>query len=270
MDGNAALGRGIAAVGIALGLVAIWVDFGPTSYWSFDGSLGGLLLILALLAALALAGAFATGDHDYDIAYGAVGGVAFGIYLFYPAVLAFDQWEELDPGAWLGLCSALTFIGSTIATWNSDRPAAKSSAPGAVIALIGLGLVVAGLFPTFIDGGGSYWSITDNGHSFGILMLIVVVLEVLAIAAAFSGAAGVGSAVLLGGIILGAAIAIPDQSAFGHFGELGAGAWLMGIGGLMVGVGVLLMWFMSEDAPSEPATPPTTTTPTTTTPPTTT
>ncbi len=48
MDGQVALGRGIAAVGVALGLVAIWVDFGPTSYWSFDGSLGGLLLILGI------------------------------------------------------------------------------------------------------------------------------------------------------------------------------------------------------------------------------
>jgi len=264
VDGQASLGRGIAAVGVALGLVAIWVDFGPASYWTFDGSMGGLLLILELLAILALAGAFMTGGRDYDIAYGAIGGVGFGIYLFYPAVLAFNQWDQLDPGAWLGLCSALTFIGASIATWNSDRPAARPSAAGAVIALIGLGLVVGGLFPTFINGGGSYWSISDNGHSFGILVLIVVVLEVLAIAAAYSGSAGVDSAVLLGAIILGAAIAIPDQSAFDHFGELGAGAWLMGIGGLLVGVGVLLMWFMSEDAGPEPAAPPpTTTTPTT-------
>jgi len=264
VDGQASLGRGIATVGIALGLVAIWVDFGPASFWSFDGSLAGLLLILGVLALLALAGAFVTGDRDYDLAYGAIGGIGFGMYLFYPAVLAFDQWDQLDSGAWLGLCSALTFIGASIATWDSDQPAARRSAAGAVIAVIGLGLVVAGLFPTFIDGGGSYWNISDNGHSFGILMLILVVLEVLAIAAAYSGSAGVDSAVLLGAIILGAAITIPDQSAFGHFGELGAGAWLMGIGGLLVGVGVLLMWFMSEDAAPEAAVrPPTTTTPTT-------
>ena len=263
MDEQAALGRGIAAVGVALGLVAIWVDFGPTSYWSFDGTLGGLLLILGLLAILALAGAFVTGDRDYDLAYGAIGGIGFGIFLFYPAVLAFDQWDQLDPGAWLGLCSALTFVGAAIATWSSDRAAGRPSAAGAVTALIGLGLVVGGLFPSFIDGAGSYWSIAENGHSFGILMLIVVVLEVLAIAAAFSGAAGVDSAVLLGAIILGAAIAIPDQSAFNHLGDLGTGAWLMGVGGLLVGVGVMLMWFMSEDVRTEPALPPPTTTPTT-------
>jgi hypothetical protein len=264
VDGQASLGRGIAAVGIALGLVAIWVDFGPTSYWSFDGSLGGLLLILELLAILALAGAFATGDRNYDLAYGAIGGIGFGIYLFYPAVLAFDQWDQLDPGAWLGLCSALTFVGASIATWSRDRLAGRPSVAGAVTALIGLGLVVAGLFPSFIDGAGSYWSISDNGHSFGILMLIVVALEVVAIAAAYTGAADVDSAVLLGAIILGAAIAIPDQSAFNHIGDLGTGAWLMGIGGLLVAVGVLMMWFMSEDLGSEPGLPPPTSTTTTT------
>jgi hypothetical protein len=260
VNGQVSLGRGIAAVGVALGVVAVWVDFGPDSYWSFDGSLGGLMLILAILAILALGAAFMTNERNYDIAYGAIGGIGFGIYLFYPAVLAFDQWDQLDPGAWLGLCSALTFIGASIATWSSDRAVGRPSAAGAVTALIGLGLVVGGLFPTFIDGAGSYWSISGNGHSFGVVMLIAVVLEVVAIAAAYSGAAGVDSAVLLGAIILGAAIAIPDQSAFNHFGNLGAGAWLMGVGGLLVGVGVLLMWFMSEDVRAEPALPPPTTT----------
>jgi hypothetical protein len=70
--------------------------------------------------------------------------------------------------------------------------------------------------------------------------------------------------VLLGAIILGAAIAIPDQSAFNHIGDLGTGAWLMGIGGLLVAVGVLMMWFMSEDLGSEPGLPPPTSTTTTT------
>lgn len=257
MDAQVTLGRGIAAVGIALGLVAIWVDFGPNSYWSFDGSMGGLLLILGVAAVLGLVGAAMTNDRNYDIAYGAIGGIGFGIYLFYPSVLAFDQWSQLDPGAWLGLCSALTFIGASVATWSSDRPRGRPSAAGAVVALVGLGLVVGGLFPSWVDGGGSYWNIRGNGHSFGILMLIVVVLEVLAIAAAYSMSAGVDSAVLLGGVILGAAIAIPDQSAFNHFGQLGVGAWLMAVGGLLVAVGVLLMWLMADEPEPVPAvTPP--------------
>jgi hypothetical protein len=263
VDGQVSLGRGIAALGVVLGLVAVWIDFGPASFWSFDGSLGGLLLILWILAALALAAAVMTGDRNYDIAYGAVAGIGFGIYLFYPAVLAFDQWDELDSGAFLGLCSALAFIGSSIATWSTDRPMRRPNAAGTVIALVGLGLVVGGLFPNFLTGGGSYWSINGNGHSFGILMIILVVLEALAIAAVWSAAAGVDSAVLLGGVILGAAIAIPDQSAFNHFGNLGTGAWLLGVGGLLVGVGVLLMWLMSDEvapAPGPATAPPTATT----------
>jgi hypothetical protein len=256
MNGQLSLGRGMAAVGILLGLIAIWVDFGPGSYWSFDGSLGGLLLILELVALLALAGAFATGDRDFDLAYGAVGGIGFGIYLFYPGVLAFNQWDQLDSGAWLGLCSALTFLGASIATWPTDRPVRRPSALGVVIALAGLAMVVAGLFPDFISGAGSYWNIHGNGHSFGILMIILVVLEALSIAAAWSMSAGMDNAVLLGGVVLGAAITIPDQSAFNHFGDLGTGAWLMGVGGLVAAVGVLIMRQLSEDRAAAPVSAP--------------
>ena len=251
MDGTVSVGRGIAAVGVVLGLVAIWVDFGPTSYWSYDGSLSGLLLILGLGAALALIGAFMTNERDFDIAYGALGGVGFGIYLFYPAIFAFDQWDQLDSGAWLGLCSALTFIGASIATWSGARVLRRPSPVGAVTALVGCGLVIAGLFPSFFRGGGSYWSITGYGHSFGILMIILVVLEALAIFAAWQSSAGIDSAVMVGGIILGAAIALPDQSAFNHFGDLGTGGWLTGVGGLLVAIGVLVLWLGSDEAAPE-------------------
>ena len=253
MDGQVALGRGIAAVGILLGIIAIWIDFGPTSYWTFDGSLAGLLLILQIGAVLALIGALMDGSREYDLAYGMIGGVGFGIYLFYPAVFAFDQWDQLDSGAWLGLCSALVFIGATIATWGSDRPARRPSPVGAVVAVVGLALVVAGLFPDFVAGQGSYWNITGAGHSFGILMLILVVLVGLSIAAAWTQSAGLDSAVLLGGVTLGAGIALPSQSAFDHLGDLGTGAWLMGVGCLLVGVGVLVMWAMSDEAAPAPA-----------------
>jgi hypothetical protein len=252
VDGQVALGRGIAAVGIVLGLIAIKVDFGPSSFWSFDGSLAGLLLILELGALLALIGAFVDGSREYDLAYGMIGGAGFGIYLFYPAVLAFDQWDQLDSGAWLGLCSALVFIGASIATWATDRPSARPSGAGAVVAVAGLALVVAGLFPDFITGRGSYWNITGAGHSFGILMLILVVLVGLSIAAAWTQSAGMDSALLLGGVTLGAGVAIPAQSAFNHFGDLATGAWLMGVGCLLVGIGVLVMWALSDERAPAP------------------
>ncbi|MBA3717744.1 MAG: hypothetical protein H0W87_05920 [Actinobacteria bacterium] len=256
MEGQVSLGRGIAAVGIVLGLIAIWVDFGPASYWSFDGSLGGLLLILELLALLALAGAYTDGSRNYDIAYGAIGGVGFGLYLFYPALAAFEDWGQLDAGAWLGLCSALTFIGASIATWPSDRPAWRPSALGTVVALAGLALVVAGIFPNIGEGGGSYWDAGSNGHSFAIVLIALVVLEALSILAAWSMASGMDSAVLLGAVTFGAVLAIPARAAFDQFGQLGAGAWLAGIGGIVLIVGVLIMRQMADEGAPAPSAPP--------------
>lgn len=246
MESQAMLGRGMAAVGIVLGLIAIWVNYGSealgnSKYWD-DGTLGGLLLILAILAALALAAAFATGRRDYDIAYGAIGGVAFGIYLFLPAVLAFNQWKYLDTGAWLGLCAALTLIGASIATWPPDRAVARPAVAGMLLALVGLVLVLAGLFPDVESAGrGSYWNLSGSGHSFGILMIILVLLVALSIGAAYSMASGMDSALLLGAVTLGAAIAIPVGEAFNNLGDLGTGAWLTAIGGILVAVGVVAM-----------------------------
>ena len=45
---NALAGRGIAAVGAVLAIVAIWIDATPgESYWDFDGTLAGFGLALA-------------------------------------------------------------------------------------------------------------------------------------------------------------------------------------------------------------------------------
>jgi hypothetical protein len=257
MEGQVTLGRGIAAVGIVLAFIAIWVralSF-PVGqrYWD-DGTLGGSLLILAVLAALALAAAVSTGDRQYDIAVGAIGGVGWGIYLFLPAVYAFDQWDNIDVGGWLGLCSALTFIGAAIATWASDRPVARPSAGGMLLAVAGLALVVAGLFPNFHTGQGTYWNIHGAGHSFGILLVILVVLELLSIAGAYSMSAGTDGAVLIGAVILGSTLAVPIGDAFKNFGHLEAGGWLAAVGGIVVAVGVALMWQTSAEETPAPAT----------------
>jgi hypothetical protein len=244
MEGQALLGRGIAAVGIGLALIAIWVQYitipATAKYWD-DGTFGGLLLILAILAALALAGAITTGSRDYDLAMGALGGIGFGMYLFFPAVFAFSQWKFLDTGAWLGLCSGLTFVGASIALWGSDRALFRPAPVGTLVALVGLALVVAGIFPDFETDQGSYWNIRGLGHSFGALLIILVVLEALSIAAAHSTSAGMDNAILLGAVTLGATIAIPVGNAFNDFGHLRAGAWLAGIGGIVLMVGVIAM-----------------------------
>lgn len=268
MDGQTLLGRGIAAVGVGLALAAIWVQYisvpVPAKYWD-DGTFGGLLLALAVLAALALAGAYATNQRDYDVAVGAIGGVGFGLYLFFPGVFAFDQWDFLDAGSWLGLCSALTFIGAIVATWPSDRPAGRPAIAGVLIALVGLALIIAALFPAVENGGGgSYWNITGAGHSYGLLLIVLVVLEALAIGAAHSMTEGMDSAIFIGAVTLGATIAVPVGEAFDQFGDLATGAWLAGIGGIVQMAGILLMRLLATEtaAPQAvPATPPPTAAP---------
>jgi hypothetical protein len=260
MEGQTMLGRGIAAVGVTLGFIAIWVNYGGNGlggakYWD-DGTLGGFLLILAVLALCALAGAFATGRREYDLAVGAIGGVMFGMYLFIPALFAFDQWKLLDAGSWLGVCSALTFIGAQIATWTSDRPAARPVPLGMLLALAGLALVVAGIFPDFSKDSGSYWNAAGLGHSFGILLIILVVVTALSLGAAYAGAAGMDSAIFLAAVTLGATIVFPVGSAFNNLGDIEIGGWLAGIGGIVLAVGVLVMSQMAERRAPVPAPPP--------------
>jgi len=259
------LGRAIATVGVVLGFIAIWVNYGGNAlggakYWD-DGTLGSFLLILAVLAVCALAGAVATGRRNYDLAVGAIGGVMFGMYLFIPALFAFDQWDLLDAGSWLGLCSALMFIGAQIATWASDRPAGRPAPMGMLLAVAGLALVVAGIFPDFSEGAGSYWNATGLGHSFGILLIILVVLTALSLGAAYAGTTGMDSAIFLASVTLGATIVFPVGSAFNNFGDVELGGWLAAIGGIVLGIGVWAMRQMAEaGAPvpttAPPATPP--------------
>lgn len=254
---TAMLGRAVAAVGIGLGFVALWVravTFADTHTKYFDdGTFGGLLLILLIFAALALGGAFVTNRREYDLAYGAAGGVAFGLYLFFPAVLAFDQLDFLDAGGWLGLCSALTVIGSVVATDTpTDRPERPAPA-GTGLAIAGLVLVVVGIWPKFEDGGGTYWNITGLGHSFGILLLLLAALGAISIWLAYTSQAGYDTAVWIAAVTLGATLAIPVGTAFDEFDRLGAGAWLAGIGGIVFMIGVLLMPQFTPAARSAPA-----------------
>jgi hypothetical protein len=177
----------IAAAGIACGLIALWVNAFQGKYWE-DGTFGGLILILSIVAGLLLLAAMATNQPMYDVAAGAVGGVILGMYLWTPALLAFDHWDDLDPGAWIGVCSALIVIGAAIALGPALLTAVRQPAPlGALLAVVGLALVLVGIWTKAADGLGKYWNVPTLGHSLGILMLILVVLTALAIGAAFAG-----------------------------------------------------------------------------------
>jgi len=102
-------GRAIAAVGVVLAFVCIWIDALPgDSYWSGDGTTGAFVLVLACLAALALAAGYA-GRVGND-ALLVVGAVMLGFYLFIPVAFAFDQLDIPDAGTWLALAAGLMIV----------------------------------------------------------------------------------------------------------------------------------------------------------------
>src|SRR6266542_3127323 len=229
MTGQAMLGRGVAAVGLVCAVVAIWVKFAiGRAYWD-DGTLGGLLLILAILGALVLVGALATNRSALD--------------------------------AWLGVCSALVLIGALIALGPSMAAGAHPAAIGTLLALVGLGLVLAGLWTKTTNEPGTYWNVPGAGHSLGVLMLILVVLSAVAVAAAHAARIGQDAALAVAGATLGITVFLPVLAAFNNLDELRAGAWLAGIGGIVLMVGVVAMRLLAgagvpAPAPPAPAPPP--------------
>lgn len=256
MSSQTMVGRGIAAVGVACGLIAIWVNLISSDgisrkYWD-DGTLGGLLLILGIVAALLLLGAVSTNRRNLDVAVAGVGATMLGLYLWYPALFAFDQWKLLDTGAWLGVCSALIAIGAVVALSPSmAAPTVRPAPIGTLLALVGLVLVLVGIWTKTTDTPGTYWNIPAAGHSLGVLLLILVVLSALAIGAAHTMAAGQDAALVFAGVTLGLTVFLPVDAAFNNFGQLRLGGWLAAFGGLALLLGVVAMRQLARgDAPA--------------------
>src|SRR5213593_1185122 len=102
-------GKVIAAVGVVLAFVGIWVDAVPgESYWSIDGTLGAFGLVLACLAAFFFAAGFA--GRKANGALFAVGAVMLGYYAEEPAILAFDDWDQTRAGMWLALAAGALIV----------------------------------------------------------------------------------------------------------------------------------------------------------------
>jgi hypothetical protein len=232
---NAMAGRAIAAAGVVLAFVGIWVDGLPaSSYWSGDGTIGAFCLVLACLAALALAAGYAAQGPNGPLF--AVGAVMLGFYAFVPAVLAFDDWDQTRAGTWLALAAgALIVIGvgsSYLAAAPSGTPAGLS--PASVMAAVGIALVFPGMFLD-ASGGQSYWA--SSGHTLGVVMLVLAVAAGLAWAASFAGmnTRGLDQAVTL--VLLGLVAFFPVGAAWGDFGNLDSGAWLAFAGGILAAGG---------------------------------
>jgi len=235
---NRTAGWVVAAAGAILALVAIWIDsLQGSSYWS-DGTTGVFLLIVGGIAALALVAAYA-GQSTYGWAF-AAGAVLFGYYGFFPVATAFDKWDLLDAGAWLGLAGgAMVMIGAFVAGYLARGGASSTPAgltPPSLAAALGAVLVFPSIFIDSISGQ-SYWSFGTLGHSIGIVMLILAIALALVWAANVAGTATRGLDVALSLVLLGLLLVIPVGAAFGDFGSLDTGAWLGLAGGILAAGG---------------------------------
>jgi hypothetical protein len=273
------VGRVVAAVGVVAGIVAIWLDIfseaGISETYSDDGTTMAYLLVTLLLAAACLLSGVAGGPR-LDAAAAVAGGAALGLYLFFPAAVAWDHFDALGAGAWLGICSALIPIGAVFASvagrgWRSPerQPTPIETLP----AIVGVALVFVAIWLN-ASRGVSYWDLSAPGHAIGLVMIVLCAVVAMRIfstltwATPLSADAGLALAAVTFGFYETAVV----QSAFNDFGSLDAGAWLGAAGAVVLLLGAASLWSAAnlgrsrisrpsappvEPAPpAEPATPP--------------
>ena len=235
---NRQAGYGLALIGAALAIVALFIDYanGEGSYWDLDGTLAAVGLGAAIIAGL-LALAAWTGQTAWDGWLFAIGAFLVGFWGFFPALTAFDDWDQTRAGLWLAFVGGLLIaVGAAwaIRLAGGARSTPAGTTPAALAAGLGIALVVPGIF---IDAGGdqTYWN--ASGHSLGIVMLVVTILAGLAWAATATGTAthGVDAALTL--VLFGLTAFNVVGAAFGDFGALGTGAWLAFAGGILAAGG---------------------------------
>jgi len=229
--------RVVAGAGAVMAIVGIFLDaIGGGSYWNFDGTVAWVGLVLAA-GALLLAAAGAAGVA-LDGWLFAIGAALAGYWAWFPAVTAFDDWDETRAGMWLCLAGALLIAAGaavclTAAAQATTTPGGLSAA--ALISGLGIVLVFPGIFLD-AEEDTSYWD-GPLGHTLGVLLLILAILSLLAWAATVAGmrTRGLDAAVTL--VLLGLAAFDPVGSAFNNLSDLQAGAWLTLAGGILAAGG---------------------------------
>lgn len=244
-------GRATAAVGIVTGLLAIGLELvsGGGNYVE-DGTAVAFLVIT-----LSLASHFPA-EIGSDLRGAAFGAAAFGYFLFVPATFAFDDLGSLGAAGWLGLCAVLIPVGYWMlrADEAGHAPAlASSSRPtldaNLALVLVGLVLVVVGVWLDAFDGSESFWS---RSIPLGLLMLVLAALNALLAA---WGAAASDTGVLVAATTFGLVEFAWVTTAFEQFDQLGAGGWVEAFGGLFLLVGVLAARRAAAAVPSAAAAP---------------
>ena len=249
--GRRKIGELVAAVGVVLGLIALWMNYmdtkftgGVTVKYADDGTIMAVGIIVLGLAACCLAASL-LGAADLDLVAATAGAVGFGFFLYFPALAAFKSFDRLGTGAWLGVCAGLIPLGAGVAHFAArGRSAAKAPAanPATAVAAIGLVLIVVGIWSEIADKSGiSYWNGSSSGHALGLLLLLLAIASALLIAGAVNTRSGslAALALIVSGITAGLAMGEGIHDAFGAFGRMGSGAWMELFGGLALLVGLI-------------------------------
>jgi hypothetical protein len=224
------IGRAAVLVGLICGLLAVGLPFvsgeGGSARYVDDGTAAAFLIVL-----LALSSWFPA-DVGTARLCAALGGAAYGFFLFLPALLAFDDLGSLDSGAWLGLCTFLIPVGVVAASAEPSTTPGRRGL-GDAIGLLGLVLLLVGIWLPFESGGASIWNASSSGHALGLLMLLLGVVDLaLLVAPGLADLRVIAAAITCG--LLAAAVIL---SAFEQLGTLGAGAWLEACAGALILVG---------------------------------
>ena len=249
--GRGKIGELVAAVGVVLGLIALWMNYmdtkftgGVTVKYADDGTIMAVGIIVLGLAACCLVASL-LGVADLDLVAATAGAVAFGFFLFIPASAAFKSLDQLGSGAWLGICAGLIPLGAGVA-YFAARGRSDAKAPGVnpatAVAAIGLVLIVIGIWSEIADKSGvDYWNASASGHALGLLLLVLAIASALLIAGAVNSRSGLLAdlALIVSGITAGLAMGQGIHDAFGAFDKMGSGAWMELIGGLALLLGLI-------------------------------
>ena len=246
------IGEIVGVVGVVLGFVAIWTNYLDKKYtdgvtpfkYADDGTLMVALIIVLVLAACCLLASLLD-VADLDLVAATAGAVAFGMFLFVPSwVFAFKYFDKLGTGGWLGICAGLIPLGAGFA--HLARKRSDKKAPGVDLAIVAavvvIVLVVIGIwFELANDDKTTFWKASASGHALGLLMLLLAIVSALLIVAAVSARSGLLAdlALIVSGITAGLAMYFEIWAAFKHLGDLGSGAWLELIGGLLLLLGLI-------------------------------
>jgi predicted outer membrane lipoprotein len=244
-------GRGVAMIGIILGLLAVSLDLvssgGATSRYLDSGAVAVFAIALLSMAS------YLPAEVGYDTAGTAAGVAVFGFYLTFPAIAAFNHFGMLGAGGWIGLGTVLIPVGRSIvrrAEGGHQAGAQPSAAPAptltrdplCALAVAGLILMAVGIWLPVTSDGPSYWNASGSGHLLGILLLIAVLANAATLLSPLVSGVRVSAdrVLLVACASFGLAAALWLET-FDHLGRLGSGGWLEAVGGLLLLGGVVAM-----------------------------